>query len=665
LVGAILVVVGISFWVNQSRGHTASQRQVQALGSDLERAEVLVDGLLTAGDFLFFGHTPTTTEHQDLNLGADYFQPATSRQCEQLVALVTNIDHSTHKIPFTLNVGPLLIVVEQMERVVAKSQTGRSSQELNRHGQLYETVSSTLVAEIVAVQAQFAQGRAQNETAVKSAEASNISVGVAAGVAYVLGLLVLWRYANESLVRPLVTISQSARSARSGHGAYLHQRVAVREVVELSKQLELLIDHLEMQVKTRTTQLSEQTEELRRETKERTTAQETLARRNTDLEVAMVDLGEAQRALIHKARLQTLGQMSAGLSHDFNNLLMPILAAAEALQESLSPEEHQDYVETIMLAAKDAATLVSDMRTIYKGRTDVKLESVNVAELLDEVIGLARKSPTDASTRHVPISIGDNIPPGLTAWANKVHLRQCLVNLIQNARHACVDGGTVLLRACKRFDGLSIEVCDTGTGMTPEVLQRCKEPMFTTKADRGLGLGLANVVDIVGRYGGSVKITSTPGGGTSVNLHLLKSTGFQRSQSPAIERKFTPRTERPGEQKCALVIDDDHLVLRFVTRMVERAGFSVVSTTDPLLVAEMVVAHSPQLILTDHNMPGMLGVELIENLRASGLDIPAILMTGFVSEQTRDTAERLSVEVLNKPLSFEDVRDALLRAVAS
>ncbi|HYR59606.1 MAG TPA: PAS domain S-box protein, partial [Chthoniobacteraceae bacterium] len=229
---------------------------------------------------------------------------------------------------------------------------------------------------------------------------------------------------------------------------------------------------------------------------------------NAELQAALANLKTTQQQVIQQERLRALGQMASGIAHDFNNALVPILGFSELLL--LSPAVLADrqktakYLETIQTAAKDAASVVSRLREFYRpNKEDREFAPVSLKRLVEQSITLTKPKWKDqAQASGATVGIALDLEPVPPIAGEESALREVLTNLIFNAVDAMPDGGTITLRTRRVGDFATLEISDTGTGMSEETRARCLEPFYSTKGERGTGLGLSMVFGIVQRHSG-------------------------------------------------------------------------------------------------------------------------------------------------------------------
>jgi PAS domain S-box-containing protein len=365
--------------------------------------------------------------------------------------------------------------------------------------------------------------------------------------------------------------------------------------------------------------------------------------------------GQLQQA----ERLEAVGRLAGGVAHDFNNLLLVILNysafAIEALSAPAASEDDEararrqavrEDVEQIRQAAERAADLTRELLLFGRGaRGPAELLDVNnvVAELEGFLRGV------------VPESIRLTIMRGpglLPVRVGRAELEQVVANLVLNARDAMPDGGALDVRVgnVDTDDGpaVRVTVADAGTGMPAEVAARAFEPFFTTKRrGEGTGLGLATVYGVVTHAGGRVRIDSTPGVGTTVDVDLPAAEQTRAAGSPAQEPSPTAAV---GRGQVVLVAEDEEGVRAVVRRVLAGAGYLPIATAsgeEALTVLEDGDV-TIDLVLTDMVMPGMSGPALRDHAAACRPGVPVVFMSGYSSALEREDP---GVPVLSKPFT--------------
>lgn len=396
---------------------------------------------------------------------------------------------------------------------------------------------------------------------------------------------------------------------------------------------------------------------------ERKRSEDELRDSKRSLEKAMEELKAAQQQAIQQERLRALGTMASGIAHDFNNSLAAILGFSELLvhrPENLADKEKTlRYLQMMNTAAQDAGTVVNRLREFYRQREEGEVFApVDLNQLVKEAVSLTQpKWKNQAEANGITIQIVTELGGIPLVIGNAADLREALTNLIFNAVDAMPQGGTIAL--CTRSDGaqVTLEVSDTGLGMTEEVRRRCLEPFFTTKGDRGTGLGLSMVYGILQRHHGTIDIRSKLGAGTTFVLTLPAVC----EQSPTKEADAAPGAHRPLR---VLLADDEEIVRHIVKEYLLGDGHCVVTATNGQEGLDQFQRGEFDVVILDRAMPGMSGDQLAVAVKQLKPETPVILLTGFGSIMQASGEEPPGVDlVLGKPVTIAGLRSALANVV--
>lgn len=389
---------------------------------------------------------------------------------------------------------------------------------------------------------------------------------------------------------------------------------------------------------------------------------EELRARNAELGNALIELKDTQHRVIQQERLRALGQMASGVAHDFNNALVPILGFSELLQ--LSPgvladrEKAMSYLNIISTAAGDAAKVVSRLRQFYRKHEDGEsFHTVDVAALVTQTITLTRPRWKDqAQAAGATIRVESELGPVPAVLGDESELREVLTNLIFNAVDAMPAGGLITVRTRSEGGSAMIEVSDTGSGMTEEIRQRCLEPFFSTKGERGTGLGLSMVFGIVQRHGGKVDICSALGTGTTFIVTLP----LQGEQSGA--ETSAKNGASVLRNLSVLAVDDEAQVRDFISAALGMDGHRVEVASDGADGLRRFRDGRFDVVVTDKAMPGMSGDQMASAIKLMKPGTPVILLTGF--GQFLDKSDLPGIDVLlSKPVGIQALRAALASAL--
>ena len=395
-------------------------------------------------------------------------------------------------------------------------------------------------------------------------------------------------------------------------------------------------------------------------------AEQQLRDSNCQLSDALTELRLTQRQIIQQENLRALGQMASGIAHDFNNALAPILGFSELLltkPETLADQKKvTKYLQIINTCANDAASVVRQMREFGRKReatTEVQ-QAHNLGELVLQTIEHTRPRWKDqAQAAGVFIQVKTDLQKVPPMIGEEFAIREILTNLIINAVDAMPAGGTITLGTAVESEFARLWVCDTGTGMTEEVRQRCFEPFFTTKGAQGTGMGLTTLYGIVQRHGGTVEVESKLGQGTTFNIRLpLKLT---KLEAPA------PQATTALQRKLhVLVVDDDQALCDVAEASLTNDGHTVAIAYDGEMALTLLKAGKFDLVLTDKAMPQINGEQLAAAIQLVTPGLPVILMTGFgdLMKTAGEKPPHVS-EILSKPFTQAMLRISLERALAA
>ena len=380
-----------------------------------------------------------------------------------------------------------------------------------------------------------------------------------------------------------------------------------------------------------------------------------VAARTAELESALAELKDSQRQVVQQERFRAFGEMAGGVVHDFNNALMSIIGYSELLLENEELAENRtllrQYLQTMNTAGRDAAQVVSRLRDFYRPREDSDVfAAVAVNDLLTEVVPLTRPKwhgQALETGRAIRLELElMKVPP---VRGNGAELREVFTNLVFNAVDAMPEGGVITLRTEALADGVKIEIADTGTGMTPEVRQRCLEPFFSTKGEQGTGLGLAMVFGIIRRHDGTLEIETAPGAGTTFRLTLPLS---QPASAESAEVRLTL-----NRSLRVLVVDDEPSAREVLTEYLRSDGHRATTAANGEEAMQRVMTEDFDLVITDLGMPGMDGLHLADAVTTAAPGQAVMLLTGFAFDPERQPKSVSTV--LKKPLARDELRRAL------
>jgi signal transduction histidine kinase/FixJ family two-component response regulator len=393
-----------------------------------------------------------------------------------------------------------------------------------------------------------------------------------------------------------------------------------------------------------------------------------------DLQKAYEELRQTQQTVLQQERLRALGQMASGVAHDINNAMSPVALYTESLLErEVGLSEHaRSSLQIIQRAVNDVAHTVSRMREFYRQREPQLMTSgVDLNRLVREVIELTRARWKDLPQQQgIVIQLRTELDahlPSITGAESEI--RDALTNLIFNAIDAMPAGGDLAIRTrcpVSRDRGNSIgpaavclEVSDTGIGMDERTRQHCLEPFFTTKGQRGTGMGLAMVYGMVQRHSADLEIESSVGSGTTIRLTFPTASVAEAQAREDVPDALAVRTLR------ILLVDDDPLILQSLREALVADGHTVAATNGGAAGIETFTAAHQRgdpfdIVISDLGMPYIDGRRVAAAIKATSISTPVILLTGWGQRLLDEDGVPQGVDrVLTKPPKLRELRSAL------
>jgi len=341
----------------------------------------------------------------------------------------------------------------------------------------------------------------------------------------------------------------------------------------------------------------------------------------------------SEERLLHAQRIENIGMLAAGVAHDLNNILAPMLMAASILQSRITDEGDRRMLVMVETSAQRGAALVRQILS-FSQASGGEQQVLQVKHLLRDIAMIVQE------TFPKSLTFVEEIDSELwTILADVTQIHQVLLNLCINARDAMPGKGTLTLRAAncrldeaaaRTLEGasagnwLKLEVSDTGTGIPPEVLAHIWEPFFTTKAPgKGTGLGLSTVRGIVERHLGFINVQTQPGRGTTFSLYLPTAEGSTRTE-PGLG------SVSDGHGELILVVEDEESMREIINEMLTLHHYRVMTAADGIGGIALVAKHGLEirLVITDFNMPGLTGEGFARVARALNATVKILGMSG-------------------------------------
>lgn len=368
-------------------------------------------------------------------------------------------------------------------------------------------------------------------------------------------------------------------------------------------------------------------------------------------------------------RLAAVGQLAAGIGHDLNNILTPVLGFAQLIQmRGDIPEEVKGELERIAVQGDRAAMLVRQILD-FSRRSVVQRSKLDLVPFLKEAMKLLERTLPETIRMITEIERGHYVVD-----ANLTQLQQVLTNLAVNARDAMPNGGefrvtlSLLDSEQAREKGLSDSetgrwvawrISDTGEGMASETLEHIFEPFFTTKAPgKGTGLGMAQVHGIVKQHGGDIVVESVPGKGSAFLIYL-----------PCLDVAEDQRVEvagvlPSGDGETVLVVEDEEAVREVIEAMLVQLNYRLLQAKNGEEALVLYETHQQDIavVLTDVVMPEMGGIELFHRLHKIDADLPVVFMSGYAADGTENGQAEIPDQIagfITKPATLDRLANTL------
>jgi PAS domain S-box-containing protein len=381
----------------------------------------------------------------------------------------------------------------------------------------------------------------------------------------------------------------------------------------------------------------------------------------------ITDRRKEEERLRQAQKMEAIGRLAGGISHDFNNLLTAVIGYNELILRS-APEGSPERTHSLAIknASERAASLVQQILTFSRSRegrlahVDVNEVTRNLMEMMPPLMG-------------EDVRILTNLNPGLPVLTtDRVQLEQVIMNLVVNAREAMPNGGLIRISTeleklrgwncricgCNGINGdfVSISVEDEGIGIGKEVMERMFEPFYTTK-EKGNGLGLSTVYGIVRHLGGHLRVESEEGVGSCFTVLLPSTPPSSMSMEILIPEGMVEDSARAAGGEVIALVEDEAAIRELLAAVLEDSGYHVVSAATAEDMLEMLRDHHRlDMLLCDVVLPGMRGTDLADQLRLDGRRFKCIFMSGYSEERVSDAdLQAGKYEFISKPFSLGDL----------
>lgn len=369
------------------------------------------------------------------------------------------------------------------------------------------------------------------------------------------------------------------------------------------------------------------------------------------------------QAVAQAQKIEMLGRLTGGVAHDFNNLLTPIVGGIDLLARKLPDDARAQRIASGALQSAERARILVQRLLAFGRRQTLQSCAIDIATLLDGIRELIDQSIGPRIT--LTVEVPSDLPP---IEIDPSQLELAILNLCVNARDAMPDGGELRIIAGEPSDVdelpagdyIGLAVTDTGSGMDAPVLAKATEPFFTTKAiGHGAGMGLSMVYGLVAQSGGMLNLKSQPGHGTTAELVLpiAKTDAAGFGIGPVTARKA-----EPAASMTVLLVDDEELIRMTVADTLRDTGYTIVEASSAAEALDHLGGGlEPDLLITDHLMPGMTGAVLAKQARDLLPGLPILMITGYAN-LTDD--EKSGLVLLSKPFRHDQLEAQVSKLLA-
>jgi signal transduction histidine kinase/CheY-like chemotaxis protein len=391
---------------------------------------------------------------------------------------------------------------------------------------------------------------------------------------------------------------------------------------------------------------------LERRIEERT---QELAQLNDRLMHEISERERTQASSVQGQKMEAIGRLTGGIAHDFNNLLHVSIGNMELIDRMAQDERIKRFAATARKALQRGTKLTGQLLAFARNQS-LDLKAVDLVALIDGMQELL--SISVGSGIRIDLDLASGMP---SALADPSQIEMAILNLAINARDAMPAGGTLSLRTeCRDADDdllqpgryAVVAVTDTGTGIRAEIIGKVFDPFFTTKQfGEGTGLGLSQVYGITKQSGGTARIHSMVGHGTTVELWLPLASGEMIAATAAEDQKSDVPAQ---EHQRILVVEDDPEVRQFMVESLEMLGYPVCEAADGVTGLEAVKTESPDLLIVDFLMPDMNGAQVVAAVTEMLPTLPIIVATGYADMRAIDEVIGDNF-VLRKPFQISEL----------
>lgn len=360
-----------------------------------------------------------------------------------------------------------------------------------------------------------------------------------------------------------------------------------------------------------------------------------------------------QKQLLNSRKLEAVGTLASGISHNFRNIMTVILMNSQLLQMTYKEDSRlQEIVGVIQRYIDRGVQLVDELMNFSRDSSSKNFQYINLSEILREICSLA------GNTFDKRFDIRSNIPETLPVTGDYAALSQVFMNLCTNARDAMPKGGRLNIHACREGNHVLVMIADTGEGMDKDTMDKCFDPFFTTKpVDKGTGLGLYTAYGTVKKHGGDIKVYSEKGRGTTFKLYFPLSSCTEKTKRPAPSHIKT----RTGRK--VLVVDDDIEICKSIAQLLEAYGYAAKYVTSAKTAIALYRNLQPDIVLLDRNMPEMDGITCAETITKFDENAKILMLSGYDEDGPcgiTEAQKKLIKGYLTKPVNINRLLSQLM-----
>lgn len=367
----------------------------------------------------------------------------------------------------------------------------------------------------------------------------------------------------------------------------------------------------------------------------------------------ITELKKMEEALLQSEKLKSIGTITAGISHEFNNLLTIISGNVQILEEKYKDDKVlTDALSTIMKAADDGAEISSNMLKFTKTKPDIEaFESTDIRDMIMQSVDFIKpRWENEAQAKGIDYKMDtDGMKSVPSIMCNHAEMREIFINLTNNSLDAMPGGGSITFGTWSVDDTVFVSVSDTGEGMPDEVKRYIFDPFFSTKGVEGTGLGMSMVYGIVTRHGGKIDITSKIGNGTTCTMQFPVT---NKRKSPI--EIFDTKQETDIKSLRVLVVDDEATILDILDQFLSKCGHNVKTVSNGADAINMIKAEDFDLVLCDLAMPNVFGCDVVKVLNGLKKRPKIGIITGWDEEHISDKDMKVDF-YLKKPFKHAEL----------